>query len=125
MVLCCCIFEQFLYTRFYAVWWILTVTYIHIHTSTCLTCLAGSRYYKNCSKLIVTNGNHIQCIKCCLQNYLAVSISKLDEMVELLRGELTTGARIKICALIIIDMHGIYTIYFAAFVIESHMFFYL
>lgn len=102
----------------YAVWWILTVTYMHTHTSTYRTCLTGSRYYKNCSKLSVTNGNHIQCKKCCSQNYLAVSNSKIDEMVELLRGELTAGARIKVCALIIIDMHGIYIIYFAGFVVK-------
>jgi len=29
-------------------------------------------------------------------------------MVELVRGKLTTGARITICALIVIDVHGIY-----------------
>jgi len=96
----------------------LTITYIHVHTSTYLTYLTGSRYYKNCSKLNVTVVNHIQCMKCCSQNYLAVSNSKIDEMVELLRGELTAGARIKVCALNVIDIHGIYIIYFAGFVIK-------
>jgi hypothetical protein len=37
----------------------------------------------------------------------------IDEMVQLVRGELTTGARIKICALIILDVHGIYVTGFA------------
>ena len=60
----------------------------------------------------------MQCMKCCLQNYLAVSNRKVDELVELLRGELTAGARIKICALIVINIHGIYVIYFAGFLIK-------
>jgi hypothetical protein len=47
-------------------------------------------------------------MNCCSQDYLAVSNSKIEEMVELVRGELTAGARIKICALIITDVHGIY-----------------
>jgi hypothetical protein len=54
-----------------------------------------------------------------------VSNSKIDEMVELLREELTAGARIKVCALITIDIHGIYIIYFAGFVIKQHMFVHL
>jgi len=57
-------------------------------------------------------------MKCCSQNYLAVSNSKIDEMVELLRGELTAEARTKVCALITIDIHGIYIIYFAGFAIK-------
>lgn len=124
MVLCCCIFKQFLYTRIYTIWWILTIFYIHIHTSKYITCLTGSRYYKNCSKLKCYKWQSHSLLKCS-QNYLAVSNSKIDEMVELLRGELTAGARIKVCALIIIEIHGIYIIYFAGFVIKWHMFVHL
>jgi hypothetical protein len=34
----------------------------------------------------------------------------MDEMVEMVRGKLTSGARITICALITINVHGIYFI---------------
>jgi hypothetical protein len=34
----------------------------------------------------------------------------MDEMVEMVRGQLTSAARITICALITVNVHGIYFI---------------
>ena len=44
----------------------------------------------------------------CQQEYLMKSNKQIDEMVEVVRGKLSPGARITICALIVIDVHGKY-----------------
>jgi hypothetical protein len=49
-------------------------------------------------------------MKCSLQEYITKSNSQIDQMVEMVRGNLTSSARITICALITIDVHGIYFI---------------
>ncbi|KAL0279081.1 UNVERIFIED_CONTAM: hypothetical protein PYX00_000712 [Menopon gallinae] len=41
-----------------------------------------------------------------LDNYLYKSITQIQQLVDLVRGQLTSGARITICALIVIDVHA-------------------
>jgi hypothetical protein len=42
-----------------------------------------------------------------LQEYVTKSSKQMDEMVEMMKGQLTPSARITVCALITISVHGI------------------
>lgn len=42
-----------------------------------------------------------------LQEYKIKSDHQIEDLVQLIRGRLSTGARVTICALIVIDVHGI------------------
>jgi hypothetical protein len=59
------------------------------------------------SKISIENNMHMKCFS---QDYITKSSNQMDEMVEMVRGHLTSAARITICGLLTISVHGIYFI---------------